>query len=80
MKIINTPGFTAAASLSRSHRNYLCGVNNLAGGGRVVEPAMRPVDFMCGVLGAACVASWLDPVPGDEVICAVWVRACSGLA
>lgn len=70
-----TPGFTAEAALLPSPIRYRGQYHLSTNSAGAVTPA---APFLCAILGAACVAAILDPVPGSEIaMCGYFATRCA---
>jgi hypothetical protein len=67
------PGFNATASLTRKGSYTVIEKFNIKR--ENIVPQINP--WMCAMLGAACLASIVDPIPGDEVACILAANLCA---
>jgi hypothetical protein len=69
------PGYTAESALTPSAAHHRLRYTQPADATGAVTPA---VPFLCAILGAACAAAILDPVPGSEIaMCGYFAARCA---
>ena len=68
------PGFTATLSLT-PRSNYKLAERFTKNNDRISPQAWS--GWQCAVMAGICIAAVVDPLPGDEALCAIWISQCA---